>query len=197
MTVWSFIRLIVQQRGGAPAQAFEAMVRPHLENLYRLAYRFTGSAEDAEDLVQTLLVKLIPQQGRMEQVDQLGPWLARALYYLFIDQTRHRAGSALDQADGDGEESLASLPADEAQQPHEIVDKLLTRQRISEALLRLPEEQRAIIAWHDIEGYTLEELAEQHNIPIGTLKSRLHRARARLRTMLLQPFRPGDRVGRT
>lgn len=196
MTVWSFVRSIVQARSGAPAGRFEALVQPHLDNLYRVAYRFTGSAEDAEDLVQSLLVKLIPQEGRMAQVEQLGPWLARALYYLFIDQTRHRAGSALDQADGEGEEGLAGIPDEEARQPHEIVERLLTRQRIAEALLRLPPEQRAIIAWHDVEGYTLEELAEQHGIPLGTLKSRLHRARVRLRTLLLQPFPPGERVSR-
>jgi RNA polymerase sigma-70 factor (ECF subfamily) len=195
MTVWSFVRSIVQPRSGMPAGRFEAMVGPHLENLYRLAYRFTGSAEDAEDLVQSLLVKLIPQEQRMAQVDQLAPWLARALYYQFIDQTRHRAGSALDQADGDAEESLGGLAADEAQQPQELAEQQLTRRRISAALMLLPEEQRAIIAWHDIEGYTLEELAEQHGIPIGTLKSRLHRARARLRILLMQPFGPGQRVG--
>jgi RNA polymerase sigma-70 factor (ECF subfamily) len=194
MTVWSFVRTIVQPRSGAQAQRFEALVRPHLDNLYRLAYRFTGSAEDAEDLVQALLVKLIPQEDRVAEVEQLGPWLARSLYYLFIDQTRHRAGSALDQVDGEGEASLGEIAVDEADQPYEIVDKLLTRQRISEALEQLPDEQRAIIAWHDIEGYTLEELAEQHHIPIGTLKSRLHRARARLRTLLMQPFGPAERV---
>lgn len=195
MTVWSFVRSMVQARSGQPASRFEAMVSPHLENLYRLAYRFTGSAEDAEDLVQSLLVKLIPQEPRMAQVDQLAPWLARALYYQFIDQTRHRAGSALDQADGDAEESLGGLAADETQQPQALAEQQLTRQRISAALMLLPEEQRAIIAWHDIEGYTLEELAAQHGIPIGTLKSRLHRARARLRTLLMQPFGRGQRVG--
>jgi RNA polymerase sigma-70 factor (ECF subfamily) len=190
MSLWSFVRSIVQPRSGLPADPFEAMVGPHLENLYRLAYRFTGSAEDAEDLVQSLLVKLIPQERRMAQVDQLAPWLARALYYQFVDQARHRAGSPLDKTDGNAEETLGSLVADEAQQPQELVEQQLTRQRIGAALLRLPEEQRAIIAWHDIEGYTLEELAEQHGIPVGTLKSRLHRARARLRTLLVQPFGP-------
>lgn len=194
MTVWSFVRTIVQPRTKSEVQRFEEMVRPYLDRLYRLAYRFTGSAEDAEDLVQALLVKLVPQESRLAEVEQLGPWLARSLYYLYVDQTRHRAKSPLDQTEGEGDTLLHDLSADQASQPDEAVERLLTRQRIAQALERLPEEQRALIAWHDIEGYTLEELAEQHGIPIGTLKSRLHRARARLRTILMKPLRPDERV---
>ncbi len=196
MTIWSFVRTIVQPRAQSQVQGFEALVRPHLDRLYRLAYRFTGSADDAEDLVQALLVKLVPQEKRLAEVEQLGPWLARSLYYLYIDLTRHRSNSPLDHSDGEGEAALHELTADEAYQPEEVVEQLLTRQRIAEALERLPDEQRAIIAWHDIEGYTLEELAEQHGIPIGTLKSRLHRARARLRAILMKPLGPIERVGR-
>lgn len=194
MPMWSFVRTIVQHRSGSSVQRFEAMVRPHLDSLYRLAYRLTGSPDDAEDLVQALLLKLVPQEARMVEVEQLGPWLARSLYYLFVDQTRHRSNSPLDRADSEGEEALLELPADEADQPFEFAARMLTQQRIADALRRLPDEQRALIAWHDIEGYTLEELAVQHGIPLGTLKSRLHRARARLKGMLMQPLAPIERV---
>lgn len=191
---WSFVRTIAGARARLTGRTFEFLVRPHLDRLYRLAYRFTGTAEDAEDLVQALLLKLIPQEEKLAAVEQLGPWLARSLYYLYIDQTRHRAISPLDLSDAEGDTALQDLAADLAASPEEEVEKLITRDRIAAAVARLPPEQRALIAWHDIEGYTLEELSDLHGIPIGTLKSRLHRARARLRALLMQPLTPLTRV---
>jgi RNA polymerase sigma-70 factor (ECF subfamily) len=193
-TAWSFVRTLVRARARLTGRSFEFLVRPHLDRLYRLAYRFTGSTEDAEDLVQALLLKLIPQEAKLAAVEQLGPWLARSLYYLYIDQTRHRAISPLDQSEPEGDAALQDLVSDRSASPDEAVEQLITRDRIAAAVARLPREQRALIAWHDIEGYTLEELSELHRIPIGTLKSRLHRARARLRAILMQPLVPSERV---
>lgn len=188
---WSNFALAMRRRGSAAG--FDALVSPHLVRLYRLAYRFTGAPEDAEDLVQALLVKLIPQQQKLAQVEQLGPWLARSLYHLYVDQLRRRSISPLDLGDGDGGEALEAL-ATEPTAPEDAVEQLLTQERVAAAVAQLPDEQRMLIAWHDIEGYTLEELADRHHIPIGTLKSRLHRARARLRRMLMQPFAASLRV---
>ncbi|MFQ5488882.1 MAG: RNA polymerase sigma factor, partial [Gammaproteobacteria bacterium] len=67
---------------------FERLLRPHLEQLYRLAYRFTGNATDAEDLVQDLLIKIYPRREELKQVEKLRPWLARVMYNLFIDHKR-------------------------------------------------------------------------------------------------------------
>ncbi|MDE0856738.1 MAG: RNA polymerase sigma factor [Nevskia sp.] len=172
-------------------------MRGHLERLYRLAHRFTGSAEDAEDLVQSLLLKLLPQAERLAAVEQPGPWLARALYNLYIDQIRRRAVQPLDQREPQRDEAVLDSLADPvAESPEQAVERLLTQERLSAALMQLPPEQRALVSWHDIEGYTLEELAEAQTVPIGTLKSRLHRARARLRQILAEPFALAARVNR-
>lgn len=188
--VWS--DLVTAIRGRGAAGGFDALVGPHLVSLYRLAYRFTGSSENAEDLVQALLLKLIPQEQKLRKIERLGPWLARSLYHLYVDQLRHRAISPLDLSADDGGEGLEELA--EPVVPEEAVEQLLTQERVAAAVAQLPAEQRMLVAWHDIEGYTLEELAEQHHIPIGTLKSRLHRARARLRQILMQPFAASPRV---
>lgn len=191
-SVWT--NLSVAMRGRAAERSFEALVLPHLNRLYQLAYRFTNSPDDAEDLVQALLVKMIPQEDKLRTIDKLGPWLARSLYHLYIDQVRHRATLPLDLSADDSEEALAEQPLDDGASPEAQTEQLLTQEHIAEALAQLPEEQRAIVAWHDIEGYTLEELAEQHQIPLGTLKSRLHRARGRLRALLMKPFGASLRV---
>jgi RNA polymerase sigma factor (sigma-70 family) len=157
---------------------FQALLRPHLDRLYRLAYRFTGGVEDAEDLVQELCARLYPRLAELQALDNAAPWLARALHNLFVDQVRRAARSPV--------EAVAELPEvpSPAPGPEDAVARELTLDRIEAALARLPPEQRAVLAWHDIEGYTLEELADSHELPLGTLKSRLHRARAALKRLL-------------
>ena len=167
---------------------FDSLVRPHLDRLYRLAYRFTHSREDAEDLVQNLLIKLLPQEERLAALDLPGPWLARALYHLYIDQTRQRRrqeaalGSRL--ADDDALDSLVDEVSDS---PEQAVERNQREGRLQAALSALSTDHRALIAWHDMEGYTLDELAVQLQVPLGTLKSRLHRGRANLRALLEDP----------
>jgi len=167
---------------------FEALLRPNLQRLYRLAFRFTGSRADAEDLVQELCTRLLPNVEALRKLDRPGPWLARALHNLYVDQVRQRARSPI--------ESVAELPEVEsgAPGPDERVGFDMTVERIEAALARMPAEQRAVIAWHDIEGYTLEELADTRDLPLGTLKSRLHRARIVLRRLLKEPFPTPERV---
>ncbi|MFM8356093.1 MAG: RNA polymerase sigma factor, partial [Gammaproteobacteria bacterium] len=172
-------------RDSAEALRFDALVRPHLERLYRLAYRFTRSPDDAEDLVQDLLVKMIPRTDHIARLDLPGPWLARALYHLFVDQTRQQQR----RANGlgvplDDPSALDSLLDTEGEAPDDATERTRRAAALTEALATLSREHQAVIAWHDIEGYTLDELANEHDLPIGTLKSRLHRARAHLRVLL-------------
>lgn len=168
--------------------SFEELLRPNLERLYRLAFRFTGSRADAEDLVQELITRLLPDVESLRKLDRPGPWLARALHNLYVDQVRQRARSPI--------ETVSELPDVEsgAPGPAELAGFDLTLERIEAALAQLPAEQRAVIAWHDIEGYTLEELADAKSLPLGTVKSRLHRARIGLRQLLREPFPAPGRV---
>jgi RNA polymerase sigma-70 factor (ECF subfamily) len=160
------------------ADTFEALLRPQLDRLYRLAYRFTGTREAAEDLVQELCVRLYPRLEELRALDNPAPWLARALHNLFVDQARRQARSPVEAVD-----EIPEVAAPGAG-PDERAFAELTLARIEAALAQLPPEQRAVLAWHDIEGYTLEELAESHGVALGTLKSRLHRARAALKLLL-------------
>lgn len=167
---------------------FELLLRPHLERLYRLAFRFTGARAEAEDLVQELCVRLFPRLAELERLDAPGPWLARSLHNLFVDQVRRQARSPVESVD-----ELPEIAAD-TPGPDELAIASLTAERIEAALARLPADQRAVVAWHDIEGYTLEELAESNRLPVGTLKSRLHRARTALKRLLMEPFPGPGRV---
>lgn len=156
--------------------------------MYRLAYRLTGNTADSEDLVQDVLVKIYPRRKELAQMEKLRPWLARVLYRLFIDQQRRAARSPLrllkfGKTTDDRYDALNDFPSDEPG-PAEIVDQRLTYSRILRAMNLLNDDQRHLCILHDVEGYTLNEIVEIFGTPIGTLKSRLHRARALLRKKL-------------
>lgn len=192
------MRKILRLPRSRSAADFESLLRPHVEYLYRLAYRFTGRVEDAEDLVQDLLVKLYPRLHEIETLGQPRPWLARVLYRQFIDMVRRRERSAIDRtgtvSSEDEDDPLAALPADEPA-PEEACERSLLQAQVLRALDQLNGEQRAVLTLHDIEGYRLEELEGILETPLGTLKSRLHRARRRLRALLaMEPFAADERV---
>lgn len=165
-----------------PASSFEALVRPHIGYLYRLAYRFCGNQEDAEDLVQDLLTKLYPRRKELEVVEKLRPWLVTSLYRMFVDGTRRRKRSPLELIDN--ETAFYETAANDDVTPDQDLAEDQRIDKIQAAFQRLSEEHRVLMTLHDIEGYRLVELHKMLDVPVGTLKSRIHRARARMREML-------------
>jgi len=179
------------------ASNFEDLLRPQVEYLYRLAWRFTGSVADAEDLVQDVLLKLFPRTQELLEIERLRPWLARVLYRQFVDSVRKQARSPIVAlvTGAEGEDNpLDALPSMK-DGPEEHAERSAWRRLILAALEQLNSEQRAVVTMHDVEGYSLEELETILETPLGTLKSRLHRARQRLRVLLpMEPFSAGERV---
>ena len=163
---------------------FERLVRPHFDRLYRLAWRLTGARPEAEDLFQELLIKSYGMLDQLVRIDEPGSWLCRVMYNLFVDQHRRFARQRMHLVDeghlpGQG---LADLAGD--LDPVEDQERLETFRRLDGALQQLSEDHRHVVLLHDTEGYKLEEIEDLTGIPVGTIKSRLHRARARLRQIL-------------
>jgi len=165
-------------------KSFTELVRPNLERMYRLAYRLTGHRDDAQDLVQDVLLKLCSQLDRLREVDALSAWLNRVLYHQFIDNQRRYASRRMHivsypelSADPDRAEALQASTED-------LVEGEFTITRLRAALNQLSDDHSLIINLHDVEGYTLTEIAEITGVPHGTLKSRRQRARERLQKLL-------------
>jgi RNA polymerase sigma factor (sigma-70 family) len=171
--------------GRDAATAFENLIRPHFHALYRRAYRLTLNAADAEDLVQDVCIRAYPRLAEIQELDNPRAWLMRVLYRLFVDLTRQRKSSPIQAMDmgGDEEEFSHCFTSDEPG-PEAQADSAIGEQRLERAWQRLDKVQRALLALHDIEGYTLAELQDMTGLPEGTLKSRLHRARIRLGRIL-------------
>ncbi len=165
--------------------AFERLVRPHFDRLYRLAWRLTGARPEAEDLFQELLIKAFGKLDDLVVIDEPGSWLCRVMYNLFIDERRRFARRRMHTVD-EGHlpgEGLADLPgADDPVRDNERLEKL---GQLNKALAQLSDEHRIVVLLHDTEGYKLAEIEKLTGAPLGTVKSRLHRARARLREILV------------
>lgn len=179
-------------RGRRAKDAFEALIAPHVEHLYRLAYRFTRNTAAAEDLVQDVLIKLYRIQDQIAGLERPKPWMARVLYREYVDRWRRDRLAPINLSDLDTDESEAErtesrsdAEVDPEADPERDAISSELRAKLSEAIAALSEDHRAVILFHDVEGYTLEELATVMSLPIGTLKSRVHRARARLRELLV------------
>jgi RNA polymerase sigma-70 factor (ECF subfamily) len=176
-------------RATGDAAEFERLMREHVPALYRSAYRWTGAVDRAEDLVQQLLLRLYPRLAELRELDRVRPWALRVMYRIFVDELRRERASPVQFGAELPADSGALSAEDEAwldpgPGPAELAEQELTQERLVRAWERLGEEHRAVLSLHDIEDYTLPELAEIMDIPLGTLKSRLHRARARLRELL-------------
>ena len=130
--------------------------------------------------MQELLAKLFPKTHEMKEIEKLRPWLDRILYRMFIDRIRYDQRRPIPDCEKNDPDEFAGSDNN----PEFDLEQKLTRERLQAAYVQLSEDHRALLALHDIEGYTLLELETMLETPIGTLKSRLHRARKHLRRNL-------------
>ena len=174
-----------------PAAEFDLLLRGHVRPLYRYAYRWTGDPDLAEDLVQETLTRLFTELDQLKQIERIRPWATRVMYRLFVDGLRRmrrspvsyvgRSGSTGQLLEDEHEEIEAP---DETWDPAALTEQALQQERILAAWPRLHELHRVVLSLHEIEGYSLDEVAHIIDAPVGTAKSRLNRARVRLRELL-------------
>lgn len=163
---------------------FRTLLEPELPRLYRLACRLTASRVDAEDLFQDVLARAWPRLDELAALDAPGPWLARVMYNRYVDERRRHARRRLSIVD---EAALPSQSIESLSSSGRDLDDYVRREQLSQlerALAALAESQRVVVLLHDVEGYTLNEVRQITGDALGTLKSRLHRARQRLRELL-------------
>jgi RNA polymerase sigma-70 factor (ECF subfamily) len=174
---------------------FDHLIREHIPALFRSAYRWTGAVDQAEDLVQELLTRLYPRLDELRSLDQVKPWAMRVMYRIFVDQLRRQRNSPVQfglESDFDDESEHEEASVAEDLEPDMLVERQLQQERIAVAWAQLSEEHRIVLSMHDIEEYSLVEISAITETPVGTLKSRVHRARARLRDLLAREQSDGD-----
>jgi RNA polymerase sigma-70 factor, ECF subfamily len=160
--------LITRFRGGEEA-AFGELVARHERRVYNLAYRMLGRAEDARDATQDAFVSCYRNLAKFRGDAAFGTWLHRIAVNSCYDLLRKRPPDPVELT----EASAGPGPEDVAEQAAASLD-------VQRALLSVPEEFRAVLILHDIQAMPYEDIAAALDVPIGTVKSRLHRGRVAL-----------------
>jgi RNA polymerase sigma-70 factor, ECF subfamily len=178
--------------------AFEELVQRHQTQIYRVAYRLTGNHDDAEDLAQEAIVEAFRAFDRYQPGTYFDRWLYRIMSRTFIDTVRRRNRRPVVSLDapihGEGD-SLVTFIGDSSQDPQQLTEMVDLDGVIQAALDRLPQEFRTAVVLADVEGLSYDEVAEALRCPVGTVRSRLHRARQMLREAL-QPHLGARRENR-
>lgn len=162
------------------APSWEDIVREHSARVYRLAYRLTGNQHDAEDLTQEVFVRVFRSLSTYAPGTFEG-WLHRITTNLFLDQVRRRQRVRIDPI---GEDTSRIATAEGRGTPERGYEHANLDHDVQRALDALAPEYRAAVVLCDIEGLSYEEIAVTLGIKLGTVRSRIHRARAQLRSAL-------------
>ncbi len=180
-------RLIEQCRKGQTA-AFGELVRRYQDRLFNTVYRLVDSTEDAQDVVQEAFLHAYQSLDRFKGDAQFFTWLYRIAVNSAISlQRKQRSTVRLgDLGDRRGGQGSVPEPHDlsEFSQPDQALERADEERRIQSALNRLSAEHRAVLILKDLEDQKYETMAEILQVPIGTIRSRLHRARLELRGVL-------------
>ncbi|MDZ7806079.1 MAG: sigma-70 family RNA polymerase sigma factor [Gracilimonas sp.] len=167
---------------------FDEEIIPHMDALYNFALRLTTDPNDAEDLVQDTIVKAYRFFSSYEKGTNAKAWMFRILKNSFINNYR-KTSKKPSQVDYDEVSSYYESIRAERTETSDL-ENLMFREMmdddLSNALTRLPEDFRTVVLLCDVEGYTYEEIANMLDVPIGTIRSRLHRGRNLLKTELLE-----------
>ncbi len=169
--------------------AFETLARQHAPRLFRLALRLTGRREQAEDLVQDTLVRALPALRKFEGRAKLSTYLVRALGNLWKNRLRAKSRSRLVEwlrgPIGDGDDTERDWePPDATPSALDLLESEDRAAWIRRGVARLEPVRRWTLLLREVEELSYEEIAEMTEVPVGTVRSRLARARADLRCIL-------------
>ena len=166
---------LIERYLNGDSAAFSALVRRHERRVYNLCYRMLGRDEDARDASQDAFLTALRKLSSFRGEAQFTTWLHRVTVNACYDVLRKRQREPMLEAP---REEDAPEPPGPASPDH--ADSAIVAVDVQRALLKVPQEFRAVLVLHDVHDLAYEDIAESLGIPVGTVKSRLHRGRIAL-----------------
>lgn len=189
--------LIRKYREGGDIDLFKVLVRRYQTRAFALAYRLIGNAEEAEEIVQDCFIKVHQNLDKYRAQTSFAPWIARICQNLCMDairmKQRRRDDEVLsfdpqaygsDDECGSGAGRTVSQVADSGPSPSQVLDNQEESRLLEESIRLLPDNQRVVLVLHDIQGFSYQQIAEIVGTSIGTVRSRLHYGRMKMKEML-------------
>jgi RNA polymerase sigma-70 factor, ECF subfamily len=182
--------LIRRARDG-DSSAMNSLVERHYKQAYNLAYHLSGNYDEASDIAQEAFIRVFHSLANFRGDANFSTWLYRIVTNVFLDERKKqkvRAHSSLEEYLELEDNTVTRQIEDPAPGPEQLVEQSERNTVVGDAVRALPEIQRAMIAMYHFQSLSYEEIAEILNLPIGTVKSRLNRARLALKNKL-EPVR--------
>ncbi|MEP6756143.1 MAG: sigma-70 family RNA polymerase sigma factor [Chthonomonadales bacterium] len=175
--------LIVQRTLRGELNAYNELVQKYQRQVYNLAYRMLTSADDAGDIVQETFIRAYTALGSFRQDASFLTWLYKITSNLCIDHMRSRRAKGALSLEVELEEGREPA-ADRSTSPEDVVVRGAVGEIVQKAVMNLPDKYRIVVVMRHLRGLSVEEIAEELNLPSGTVKTHLFRGREMLRERL-------------
>ena len=185
-------RLITQTREGDTA-AFGELVLRYQDRLFNTVVRLVDNVEDSRDVVQETFLHAYQSLNSFKGDSLFFTWLYRIAVNTAISMKRKQRHVLRIQPAGQEKNTIDPLDRSEENRPGRAIEMAEEERKVHEALGKLSAEHRAVLVMKDMEGMKYEEMAEILDVPVGTIRSRLHRARLEMRDILIQVERHGEK----
>ena len=176
---------LVRRAKDGDLKAYEEIISLYEKKVFSTIYYMVKNDNEIEDIAQEVFIKIYKNLGNFKEESTLYTWIYRITINVCIDEIKKRKkvvylDETIDTEDGEME---LQLP-DESKSPSEIVEENDLKERLERCIRKLPENQRIMIVLRDIKGFTYMEIAEMLKMNLGTVKSKINRARASLKELL-------------
>lgn len=180
---------LIQKCKEGDIDSFELLIESYQQRVYNIALRMLGNKEDASDIAQEVFIKIYKSIAGFKEEASLSTWIYRIATNVCLDELRKRKKTKVISIDStiqleDSEVSM-QMP-DERPQPDELLTQKELKQEVQKAINDLKEEHKTVIILRDINGYSYEEIAKILDCTLGTVKSRINRARNTLKNILIK-----------
>ncbi len=176
--------LMVARAKRGDAAAFEALVAPFERRIYLTCFKLMGNEQDAGDCAQEALLRAYRAMNSYRSEAKLETWLYRIAYNICLDALRRRKRIQAESLDALSENGFT--PEDKGQTPYSALEQKERMEALKKGLDKLPEEMRTVLLLSQVEDMGYDEIAKITNTPVGTVKSRINRARLKLKEILVE-----------
>ncbi len=180
--------LLIERSRQGDREAFDTLIENHEKRAYQYALRLTSNPDEASDIVSDAFIRIYTALKNFKGNSAFNTWMYRILTNCYLDhrkRERNRQHSSLDATTGTDPAIAPREFEDRSEGPIELAERDAREQMIQTAIARLPEYQQAMLVMYHGESLSYEEIAEALDLPLGTVKSRLNRARLSLRELLI------------
>ncbi|MEN2984699.1 MAG: sigma-70 family RNA polymerase sigma factor [Dictyoglomaceae bacterium] len=172
-------------------EAFNILVKRYEKKVFNILYLQLGPINDLEDLAQEVFIKIFKNINKFRGEAQFSTWLYRIVLNLSYDYKRKNKNifSLDDNIDYEREETFENILPTSEEDPEKVLERLEVQRKIRDAIKGLSKEYQEVIILREFEGLSYEEIAKVLNCPVGTVESRLFRAREELRKKLIKEWK--------